>query len=217
MDHEKYFRLETGEKIIESIKPKMALMWHMILKSLGSIMIFLLPFLLAFAFMTIGTSPYRDDFPHIPGELEQEIKSKAIDRFLSDVFSNPFIIVAGLIMLCLPFATAFLSYSKKYYWITDNRVIYKTGLIGYRIVSIPLERISDIIITRGFWENIFGYGSLHVQSMAGQFTGGRGYRGTRTRGLGSEGQLLAVPNPEALQKLIFELIKKKRKSEKLTM
>ena len=80
--------------------------------------------------------------------------------------------------------------------------------MGYTIHSIPLERISDVIVSRTFWERIFGFGSVLIQSLAGQVTYGRK--------LGAEGSLLAVPNPEGVQKLIFDLIKKKRKTEKLS-
>jgi len=101
-----------------------------------------------------------------------------------------------------------MKYKKQHYWITTKRVIYKRGLIGYKISSIPLERISDIILSRTFLERLFGFGSLHVQTLAGQIThGGRS---------GAEAMLLAVPNPEETQELIFQLVKKKRKAEKIT-
>jgi len=101
-----------------------------------------------------------------------------------------------------------MRYKHQHYWITNKRVIYKRGLIGYKISSIPLERISDIILSRTFLERIFGFGSLHVQTLAGQITyGGR---------MGAEACLLAVPNPEEIQELIFQLLKRKRKAEKIT-
>ena len=71
-----------------------------------------------------------------------------------------------------------------------------------------MERISDVMVSRTFLERIFGFGSVLIQSLAGQITYGRR--------LGAEGSLLAVPDPEGIQKLIFELIKKKRKAEKLS-
>ena len=114
-----------------------------------------------------------------------------------------FFISAGLMYL-----VANNRYNYQHYWITNKRVLYRRGILGYTISSIPLERISDVIVSRTFLERIFGFGSVLIQSLAGQIS----YRNR----LGSEGSLLAVPDPEGTQKLIFDLIKKKRKSEKLS-
>ncbi|MBS3056345.1 MAG: PH domain-containing protein [Candidatus Aenigmarchaeota archaeon] len=124
------------------------------------------------------------------------------------VFLWIFLVIAIPIMIILNVISAFLHYNKQYYWITNKRVIYKRGFIGYRVMSIPHERISDVIISRTFLESIFGFGSVHIQSLAGQSSG--------TTTLGSEGVLLAVPEPEKLQELIFKLVKLKRKTEGLT-
>jgi uncharacterized membrane protein YdbT with pleckstrin-like domain len=113
-----------------------------------------------------------------------------------------------LILTGIMYLIANNQYNYQHYWITNKRVMYRRGILGYRISSIPLERISDVIVSRTFIERIFGFGSIMIQSLAGQVT----YR----QRLGAEGSLLAIPNPEGTQKLIFELIKKKRKSEKLS-
>lgn len=119
-----------------------------------------------------------------------------------------------VIFFCLvPLIKAFLRYKKEYYWITNKRVLIKKGFIGYHVYAIPFERISDIIISRSFLEQLLGFGSLMIQSLAGQasFT----YGGERRRRFGAEGSMLAVPEPEETQELIFNLIKEKRKKEKL--
>ena len=213
MDYEKYFKLESGEKIIESIKPLSNLKRYMILGGLSGFVSVLLIFgFILFIFVFSENSIYVENL-----DAKITLPKPEITTLLL-IFLNTPLSLLMLLLLVLPFVTAHLSYNKMYYWVTNNRVIYKRGLIGYRISSIPLERISDIIITRTFLENLFGFGSIHIQSMAGQFSGyGGGYGRRGRRGLGSEGQLLAVPDPEGLQKLVFELIKKKRKSEKLTM
>jgi uncharacterized membrane protein YdbT with pleckstrin-like domain len=72
--------------------------------------------------------------------------------------------------------------------------------------SIPLERVSDVIISRSFVETLFGIASIHIQSLAGQASYGR---------FGAEGKYRAVPNPEELQQLIFKLIKENRQAEHL--
>ncbi|MDO8538041.1 MAG: PH domain-containing protein [archaeon] len=119
------------------------------------------------------------------------------------------IIMASIIGLVLiMFIVAHLQYNQQYYWITNKRVVYKRGLIGYQITSIPFERMADIIISRTLFEKIFGFGSLQIQTLAGQFSAGSR--------LGAEGMLLAIPKPEETQELVFKLIKEKRKDEKIS-
>jgi len=118
------------------------------------------------------------------------------------------IIIILIIVTFLLFALANAAYFKYCYWITNKRVITKRGVIGYQITSIPLERISDVIISRSFLETLCGISSLHIQSLAGQITPGSP--------LGGEGRLLAIPNPEVTQNKILELVKEKRREERLS-
>lgn len=114
-----------------------------------------------------------------------------------------------VLLLVLLWVLSGKAYNHQLYWLTNKRVIVKRGLLGYRVNSIPLERISDVIVSRSFVEHLFGFGSVLIQSLAGQITAGRRF--------GAEGSLLAVPDPEGTQKMIFDLIKKKRKAEHITM
>jgi uncharacterized membrane protein YdbT with pleckstrin-like domain len=123
-------------------------------------------------------------------------------------FVNIIIVPFILIIIAILYLVANNRYNYQHYWITNKRILYRRGILGYTISSIPLERISDVIVSRTFWERVFGFGSILIQSLAGQIT----YR----RRLGAEGSLLAVSDPEGTQKLIFDLIKKKRKTEKLS-
>ena len=114
----------------------------------------------------------------------------------------------ALIGLLLGWYISGLQYKHQHYWITNKRIIYKKGLFGYTVSSIPLERISDIILSRSLLERILGFGSLLIQTLAGQVTQ-KGY-------LGAEASLLAIPNPEETQRLIFDFIKQKRKEERIS-
>ena len=177
---EKQFELQEGEKIIKDIKPLPVLKWYFFITSALGILIFL------FCFIWIIFIP------------------RLVFAALSLIFM--FFILVILVILYL---VANNRYNYQHYWLTNNRVLYRRGVLGYRISSIPLERISDVIVSRTFLERIFGFGSVHIQSLAGQFSYGTGR-------LGTEGALLAAPDPEGTQKLIFDLIKKKRKTEKLS-
>ena len=94
-----------------------------------------------------------------------------------------------------------LSYRKEHYWITNKRIIMKRGIIGFYTYSIPLEMISDINTSRNWLEKMLGIGSVYVQSLAGQYSGG---------GFGAEASFRGIKNPEEIQKIIFDLIKKKK-------
>jgi uncharacterized membrane protein YdbT with pleckstrin-like domain len=113
-----------------------------------------------------------------------------------------------LALVVFLYVSAVLVYKKEYYWITNKRLIQKKGFIGYKVNSVPLERVSDVIISHSFLETLFGISSLQIQSLAGQYSRGRA---------GSEGNMRAVANPEKLQTLIFDLVRKNRKSEKLAI
>lgn len=107
-----------------------------------------------------------------------------------------------LVIALLSFIFANASYKQRYYWITTHRVIYRRGTFGYTMSSLPYERISDVIISRTFWENVFGFGSIQVQTLAGQISAAAG---------GSEGYLQAIPEPEKVQQLILKAMKDKIK------
>lgn len=172
-----FFKLQEGERIIEEIKPLPSLRNYFLFEGIVSFIIFGLAILF---FLLVLPFP---------------------DWLL--------FLLLFLDFLILPLFWVFskMRYEKQYYWITNKRIVYKTGWIGYRISSIPLERISDIILSRSFIERLFGFGSLHVQTLAGQIS--YGYHG-------AEASLLAVPDPEGTQERIFQLLKKKRMEEKIT-
>jgi uncharacterized membrane protein YdbT with pleckstrin-like domain len=116
----------------------------------------------------------------------------------------PFLFVPTFVILA--FFTAFAlenSYKNRYYWVTNKRIIYRRGTFGYKISSIPLNRVSDVIISKTFFENLAGIESVKIQTLAGQISGGRS---------GSEGDLAAVNNAEELQQLILNTVEKYGKS-----
>jgi uncharacterized membrane protein YdbT with pleckstrin-like domain len=61
----------------------------------------------------------------------------------------------------------YLEWRYTYFVVTDDRVIFRTGVLAKRGVEIPLERINNINFHQGIWERIIGAGDLDIQS-AGQ-------------------------------------------------
>lgn len=58
----------------------------------------------------------------------------------------------------------FLEWSRTFFVITDQRVIFRTGVLTRHGVEIPLERINNINFHQGVWERIIGAGDLEIQS-----------------------------------------------------
>ncbi|MGQ9641631.1 MAG: PH domain-containing protein [Candidatus Bathycorpusculaceae bacterium] len=99
-------------------------------------------------------------------------------------------------------------YKKHRYWVTDKRVVWRHGVIGYSITSVPLERISDVTVSRTFWERICGVSGIVIKEMGATPK----YIYPYWYGAGSTfPTMIAVPNPEEIQEQILELISKKEK------
>ena len=120
------------------------------------------------------------------------------------------------VVIALTSALSNLMYKKHHYWVMDQRVIWKHGLIGYSITSVPLERISDVAVSRTFLERICGVGGVVVKEMTGEVKHGYWYGYYGAVGW-SFPTMIAVPDPEEMQKRILELIGKKGKESKLTV
>jgi len=178
--HGHLFGLNDNENIIYETRPLKGYLWYMFASSMIGLL-FLFVFLFSWMFVVLAFVPMAS---------------------VSIIVIIVFIIVVDIIVVRR-------KYKMKYYWITSQRIIIKRGFIGYSINSIPLERVSDVMISRSFLERVFGFGSLHIQTLAGQYT-------VRGR-LGAEGNLQAIPEPEENQQLIFRLIKKRRKEAHITI
>lgn len=48
--------------------------------------------------------------------------------------------------------------------VTDRRITWRTGVLGKSERTIPLNRVTDISISRGFFGNFLGYGDLRIES-----------------------------------------------------
>ena len=58
----------------------------------------------------------------------------------------------------------YLEWNFTHFVVTDDRVIYRTGVIAKRGVEIPMERINHINFHQGIFERIIGAGDLDIES-----------------------------------------------------
>ena len=69
---------------------------------------------------------------------------------LLTVYAFSYFVLAAIFVI-LTLVLTNLMYEKYHCWVTDQRVVWKHGVMGYSITSVTLERISDITISRTFW------------------------------------------------------------------
>jgi uncharacterized membrane protein YdbT with pleckstrin-like domain len=61
-------------------------------------------------------------------------------------------------------AARYLRWLRTYFVVTDQRVLYRSGVLGRHGVEIPLDRISNIDYRQGLWERLIGVGNLDIES-----------------------------------------------------
>ena len=85
----------------------------------------------------------------------------------------------------------FLGWLCTNYYLTNLRLIDERGIIGKRIVSIPLKRIQDVKCQFGIWGRIFGFGDLEIESA------------------GTYGKIIFhfIPSPQEFKEKIIQTIK----------
>src|SRR5258708_11538182 len=119
-------------------------------------------------------------------------------RFVRYAVIGPLITIVGIPLIPLLFLWAVIAGHSYHYWLTNKRVIWCHGFIGYQIRSVPLERITDVVISRTLPELIAGISSIKIRDMTGQ-TGPNTDLGAKWIG---------VKDAPEIQKRILEEIKR---------
>ena len=70
----------------------------------------------------------------------------------------------GAVVWAAWLAQKYLEWNFTHFVVTDDRVIYRTGVLAKRGVEIPMERINNINFHQGIWERIIGAGDLDIES-----------------------------------------------------
>jgi uncharacterized membrane protein YdbT with pleckstrin-like domain len=80
------------------------------------------------------------------------------------------VVVAMVIAWAVWLGLKYLSWARTYFVVTNQRVVYRTGVIARRGAEIPLDRVTNINFTQRMFERIIGAGNLEVQSAGEQGT-----------------------------------------------
>ena len=102
--------------------------------------------------------------------------------------------VVGIAVAPIAYVCARIAKDKFRYWLTNRRIILSSGFIGYRIRSIPLERVSDVALSNTLLEMLAGIKSIIVRDMTGEAQTGK--------------SLLAIENASEVQKAILDEVQK---------
>lgn len=135
---------------------------------------------------------------------EEVIFSLRPYRFVRFALAAVGITIAGLVLLPLVFLWALIAVHRYHYWLTNKRVIWCHGFIGYQVRSVPLERITDVVISRTLPELIAGMSSIVIRDMTGQTPA--------TSGWGAK--WIGVREAPDVQKRILEEIKRVNENTK---
>ncbi len=135
---------------------------------------------------------------------EQVIFSLRPYRFVRFAVIKAAITIVGIVFVPLVFVWAVIAVRRYHYWLTNKRVIWCHGFIGYQVRSVPLERIADVVISRTFPELLAGISSIDIRDMTGQ--------SQVAAGLGAK--WIGVKDGPEIQKRILEQIKQVNESTK---
>lgn len=104
---------------------------------LNAILFFSLPFVFLFSFFFF---------------LEPDSDSLYFWLFLS-------LLVLAFILYCI---VAYLGFSKRRYALREHDVIYSSGLLFYKLTTVPFVRIQHIEISKSFIARKFNLATLHI-------------------------------------------------------
>lgn len=73
------------------------------------------------------------------------------------------------------------------WWITNQRLVVRTGLFGWKIQSVPLDRVVDVTIGASWWDRLWRLEHIKVRDMTGE---------VGSNGVSPSLRLMAVPNAQ---------------------
>ena len=131
-------------------------------------------------------------------EGEEVIFSLRPYRFVRYAVVLAAVTIIGIALIPFVFLWAVIAQRRYHYWLTNKRVVWCHGFIGYRIRSVPLERIADVVISRTLPEILAGISSIDIRDMTGQ---------TQSE-MGMGAKWIGVTDAPEIQKRILEEIRK---------
>ena len=144
------------------------------------------------------TNPHRLllVFPEVLGVLLGVFSLRYLPPFFLKMgYFSPWILVIFEGVLVFLMIVIFLEWICTKYYLTNLKLVEKRGVIGKRIVNIPLDKIQDVKCEFGIIGRIFGFGDLEIESA------------------GTLGKIIFhfIPSPEKFQEKIQKTVLKSKK------
>ncbi len=100
------------------------------------------------------------------------------------------VLLVAILLGLINFGSAVMRWSRTYFVVTSQRVIFREGVLARRGVEIPLERVNNVNFAQSMMERMLGAGDLLIESAS------------------EDGQQLFgdIRNPEQVQNMIHEAI-----------
>ena len=77
------------------------------------------------------------------------------------------IISVIIVLILFSFIISLLGFPKKGYLLRERDISYKTGLIYYKQISVPFNRVQHVEVSQGVLEKIFKLSSIKIYSAGG--------------------------------------------------
>lgn len=82
------------------------------------------------------------------------------------------------------------------WWLTNQRLVVRTGFVGYQLQSVPLDRIVDVTLKASWWDRLWGLQHVQIRDMSSEVSSGTSRPGLR---------LIAVPEAEIVTDAILDV------------
>ncbi|MEU5874979.1 PH domain-containing protein [Glycomyces sp. NPDC047369] len=98
-------------------------------------------------------------------------------------------VVLTIILLVWLSVIPWIRWRSTHYVITDQRVMWREGLVTRESRHIPLARVNTVSYTQNVWERIFGFGDMNIDSASDE----------------GEINLIDVPSVDKTKALLYQL------------
>ena len=120
----------------------------------------------------IVTEAIRSEYPNLPDELFNRAWHQAVTAkggYLQILWSlHPilrFSILGFFLLGLFLFAHLMIVKATTEIAVTNERVIYKKGLIARHVGELGIDRIEGVSVSQGVWGRIWGYGTIIIRGM----------------------------------------------------
>lgn len=121
----------------------------------------------------------------LPGErLVREGAPSGVLRLLA-LLNVTLLGTIGVVTIPVLWWLALRSVEVHRYWLTDRRLVVRTGIIGYQVRSIPLSRVVDVSVRANWLDRLFGLTHVDVRDMTGESASQGPSRGAKLLAVGA--------------------------------